>query len=818
MSISEYCEHMETQSTSIANRYGLIPAYVNQDNILDRLSSYNNLGVINNISDILDDKGSSHISTMSILSHMNPYTPVRRLALIHSTGTGKTRKALLAALSYNRDITIVAVHNIQSKPFISEFLPGGVLPQIYPGFNKRLDVLTCRSIMTAVSKNDMQRLDYYFRDRVIIVDEVHHVRSKGDRKRSSIALFDTIVSVLSVYKDSVILLLTATPLVDNVSELVGLYTLLKGVSPRESNTNLLVHNLRGYISKLDRKNLPTHEENVKCIMVEDGEQWRLYQKHQNDRSSVHSRTSAISRFITNDDVDASECDMTTSAIIEYMLQGRMFQDHAEYTDAYLDALKSISIKYYMLIKNLRDNRGQPHFIFDIWKKRGGINRVFDILTMPMIGYTSVTTEQEALDRSKELKLLALHKVASKSNSGVASKLLDIYNSYENRDGSLIDVLLATPKFAESMSVRTAKYKHTLNCFWNVPGKHQVDGRINRRTSLWYEAPADRVIYGFNYVLYKPDGSETVESRINEQSEIKYSEIIPVLKIMDDIKLENYYSVDNEMKTIRLPIYPHNTRINNRIRMCTPVLNYRHLQMDVLSFLGMLEQHEDVYCLMRFISSSNEGYTRLISVAIQAIEHVYIDSVTGIVITDKQKKLLDDMSKAFVTNNGTMMHLLYFVNSDTVEYQRMNTMSRRVVRVLEGTVWVDNIDVQVVATMTNTYNAIVDNHVSNIYDLWYKYGYYVTKYILSSCYRLVEHRDKSTVMKGGLIHDVDNRKLSRGEKWNHYSKTTLIIILAKLNSYNRSQCILLYKKAKTSDIFTAVLSSMENKGMMLTLPI
>jgi len=436
----------------------------------------------------------------------------------------------------------------------------------------------------------------------------------------------------------------------------------------------------------------------------------------------------------------------------------------------------------------------------------------------MIGYTSVTTEQEALDRSRGLKLLALHKVASKSSSGVASRLLDIYNSYENRDGSLIDVLLATPKFAESMSVRTAKYKHSLNCFWNIPGKHQVDGRINRRTSLQHEPHENRVIYNFNYVLYKPDGSDTVESTINKQSESKYAEIRPIMKVMKSIRLENHYSDTSCYDPRKSPVYPHNTRINNRVRMNTPTVNYRVLNMDTNSFLDMLEQHKDLYSLMGYYTSSEDGYVRLISVAIQSIERVYLKRISGEQITPKQEQMLADVSKAFVEYNGYTTHVLYFVNSDTVEYQRMNKVSRRIVRVLVGNEWVDTRDQPTMSAVSSMYDKLASDHTTLIFDKWLAYGFYITKYVLSSCYRLIEYRDRSRLIKSGMVYAIDARKLSRGEKWMHYNKSTLVTLLGRLNNYNRSTCLMLYRRCKTSDIFKAILASMDTKDMILTLPI
>jgi hypothetical protein len=742
---------------------------------------------------------------------MNPYTPVKRLALIHSTGTGKTRKGLLAAMQYNRDITVVVVHNNQSKPFMAELATGSVVDTVYPQFNRRVDILTCRSIITAVTKGDKQRLDYYFSNRVIVVDEMHHLRSRGDKKRSHMPMFDTLVNVLVSYGDSVVLFLTATPLVDSVSELIGVYTLLKGRAPPVSNYELLMHSLRGYISALDKRNLIMEYEDVECRMTEEGRQWELYKKHQSDRSSVYSKTSAISRFITNDDADATELIRPTSNIIEEALQHRIFRSYAEYQNACLEVLRHISIKAYMLIKTIKNNRGHPHFVFDTWKKRGGIDRILDILTMPVVGYISITNEQEALDTTRGPKVLALHRV----NPSTLSKLLDIFNSYENRDGSLIEILLATPKFSESMSIRTAKYNHVYTCTWNVPSRKQIDGRTNRRSSLWYEEEKDRRIKSFSYILYKPDGGETVESEIRRQADMKYSEILPVLNIMKNVRLEQHYSPTSDRMG---PMYPHNTRINNSMRMYTPTISYRDINMNIEQFLSMLERHQDLYTLIGSSVTSEEGQNRFMSEVVHTAESLYKKRLSGDTLSTKQNKMLDDLSLAFMEHDGVRIHVLYFANSDTAEYQRMNSIIRRVVRGLdESNNWYDIADRDTIRVVSKMYLNRTDELVDSIKSGWEKYGYYVTKCIVSSCYRLVEYKDVATISRAGHIHDVDHRRLSRGEKWQYYNKKILMAFLCKLIEQKAPIHPNMYKNYTTSHIFSAILQLARSKGMVITLP-
>ena len=768
------------------------------------------------IRDVVQDRGSSYRSTMSLMTHMNPYTSTERVALVHSTGTGKTRKSLMVAMQYNKDITIVVVHNNQSKPFVSERLAGGTLDKLYPGFNKRTDVITCRSIITAVNKRDSQRLDFYFRDRVVIVDEMHHLRNRGDKKKSLTPMFDTLVYVLSSYRDSLVLFLTATPLVDNVSELAGVYTLLKGMQPPESSYEYMVSNLVGHVSVLKKQNLPVKYVEVRCPMVEAGRQWYLYQKHQADRSSVHSRTSAISRFVSNDDEEASEEELPTFTIISRMLDNMVFSTQSEYEEAVMEALRCLSVKAYMLIRNIRENRGHTHFLFDSWKKRGGANRLLDILTMPPIGYVSVTNEQEVMDVARGPKILALHNLSTSAYS----KLIDIFNSYENRDGSLIEILLATPKFSESMSITTARYSHIYNSPWNIPNMEQINGRVNRRSSLWYLPKEERVITSFSYVLYKPNMEPTIESHIRRQADMKYNEILPVLEELDRVKVENMFCEDRSFPKFFSLAYPQEGGVNHAVRMYTPTLNHRNVDMDLEPLLSKLEKYDDLYSMMD-TTNSGLGFTRIVSGGIKLLEYLYVENANNNTLTEKQSRALRDTSKAFIEYGGCMYHVLYFTNADTAEYQRLSSLSRRVARRLDrgSNTWKDEANNNTIELLMDTYMGLTTSYVETIEDKWKKYGSYTGRYIMSSCYRLVRYRDKEELGKVKHAHDVDRRKISRGEKWQYYSKPELVSILLNFNNLDRNaKAIVMSKSCDITVVFSLILESMKGLDMVLSLPI
>lgn len=846
----------------IAKRYKLVHKSIVQSNML--YNCVDNVGgcIVSDMFHLagrVKDKGMSYKSTMSICSYMNPYTPAKRLALVHSTGTGKTRKALLCALQYNKDITIVAIHSVQLNPFLAELTKGSIVSRIYPAFRKRVDIMTCKSVSTALSRGDVDRLNFYFNDRVVIIDEMHHIRNTGEQSTQKLALFNSIITMINQYRDIIVLFLTATPLVDTASEIVGVYKLLKGKEPPMGNEQYIASQLTGYISMLTMSGLHTENREYKCIMVESGEQWRLYQKHEDDRTSVHSKTSAISRFVTNDDDEASECKMTMQQIADVMLRNKTFGDIAEYYDACIDCLRYVSIKLYTLVRHLQKTKSCARFLFDSWKKRGGADRIVDVLTMPAIGYNLVMCEQDALDVSRGPKLLALHKFTHVRNgSSVLSRLLEIFNSDDNRDGGLIEIVIATPKFAESMSLKTVRETHILSQLWNVTSRKQVEGRPNRRGSLRFLTKEDRMIYNYSYMLYRPDRTETIEHRIRETALHKYETIFPVLKILAVNKIEAAYAetsticnkdrndcgnesnanidahstnvhsakvvTDNmrigEYNRLRSSYIFDNMRMNNRVRLHSEIMSYRDIVVNLSSFLRALEHSSDLYSLMHTIAETEAGYTKFVNVAIQCLEELYAKRQRGDFLTVKQHNALRDVSKAFIMHKAMHVHILYFHNDATVEYQRLAHTERRIVRKLDTTTWawsdVDNKDVMNNVTEIYEHNLIM--FIRDIGDKWREYGYYGVKYILYSCHRLVKYKDIENIVRTTAHKDVDMRKVSRGEKWQYYNRHILVDTIANMYKLTHKEVVVMCSKLNVAEMFNIVLDMLMKQKMLLVLPI
>jgi hypothetical protein len=375
------------------------------------------------------------------------------------------------------------------------------------------------------------------------------------------------------------------------------------------------------------------------------------------------------------------------------------------------------------------------------------------------------------------------------------------------------------------------------------------------------------------VLYRPDGGDTVESEIRESSRRKYNGILPCLNILHSRSIETLYRdtphVQGEQRAqgvqgeqgeqgeqrargvqgvqgeqgechaqgeqrvqgeqysnmdrinlMRQPLIPTNVRINNKMRMHSNMISYRDIDVKLDMLLKNLELYDDQFSMMRAIYNCDSGYTRLISVAIQCLEKLYIDKQRGLMLTDKQDRALTDVSKAFIMYEGYHTHILYFYNNDTVEYQRLAKMEKRVVRVLNTSnwCWEDMIDTGVVKIVTKIYDDSILMFTQEIEDNWNKYGCYVTKYILPACYRLVRYKYKKDISKSRIYNEVDRRKVSRGEKWQYYNKTELICIIHNIGGMSDAVLRVMSNTLDVSGLFDVILKMLTERNMLLCLPI
>ncbi len=187
-----------------------------------------------------------------IRTFMAPHTPYNGLLVYHSVGTGKTLTSIAVSESYlddreNRGLTTLPVIVIASRNLHHEFMKQLYDPNkpTYTGEKYMTRLLAADPSLKGASyqniKNKLNtliksRYEFYgyneflgkleetpeaFQNRLVIIDEAHNMRQSDADKEASIAL-----DKLSKHANNKIILMTATPMYNESSEIVWLLSIL----------------------------------------------------------------------------------------------------------------------------------------------------------------------------------------------------------------------------------------------------------------------------------------------------------------------------------------------------------------------------------------------------------------------------------------------------------------------------------------------------------------------------------------------------------------------------------------------------------------
>jgi hypothetical protein len=78
----------------------------------------------------------------------------------------------------------------------------------------------------------------------------------------------------------------------------------------------------------------------------------------------------------------------------------------------------------------------------------------------------------------------------------------IFNSYENREGELIRVIIGSPVMSEGITLKCVRQLHILEPFWNLSKINQIIGRGVRNQSHIFLLPNERTIEIYKYASVK----------------------------------------------------------------------------------------------------------------------------------------------------------------------------------------------------------------------------------------------------------------------------------------------------------------------------
>lgn len=386
------------------------------------------------------------------------------------------------------------------------------------------------------SKGNIQN----FNNRIIVIDEIQNIT--GNYRY---------FSLLQVLKNSVntrLIMLTATPITNNVEEMIYVSNLLnfknppfpfdekdielekssdqikdlnilykKGILNREKIDNIkqivsvfttegekmLLNSLKGKVSyiPIDPSTFPKRIrigdpltpkkgslQVVKCPMSPF--QQEVYLKNAN---------TSLSAF---DDLPSYLCTMTYEAPIENAHQSSFLKkEHLK-----KEYIAKYSSKLYQILNNIENSPG-PVFIYSNNVKTSGTKLIAEMLKVN--GYQQYKEESKNTKNSYIL-------FSQNLNESQRQKYKNIINDPKNKDGSLVKIIIGSPLISEGLSFLRVRQVHILDPYWNLARILQAEGRCIRNYSHFDLAEKEREVKIFWYMA-------TLDPRLNIKTsdEIKY---------------------------------------------------------------------------------------------------------------------------------------------------------------------------------------------------------------------------------------------------------------------------------------------------------
>ncbi len=475
-----------------------------------------------------------------VKNFINPNTPYKGLLIFHQIGAGKTCAAVSIAEEWKRKKNILIVtpaslignfyKEVRSKCTNEEYLNNkkrNILKNLKPNDIKYKEIID-------IANN---KIDKYYT--IISYNKfVSQIKDKKIKLKNTLLIIDEVQNIVSetgsFYKeiygairrapnDLRVVLLSGTPIFDKPIEIALTMNLLKlnkemPIGKEFNNTFLNIKKLksgeikytpknirlfkkyvRGYVSyyrgappvAFPKKNINI----VKCKM--SPYQYKSYKTVASQEGPF--RTGDILKLSNN---FFSGSRQLSNIAFPYKKIGEDGFKSFRGKFLMMSNLKEYSIKFYKILKQIKKSEG-PVFIYSNFKEFGGIKSFVKVLKYHKY--------KNYIDHGEGKKRFAIWSGDVKSS--VREEIKDIFNQYENRDGSKIKILLGSPSIKEGVSLLRVEQVHVMEPYWNLSRLEQIVGRAVRYCSHKDLSRSNRYVDIYLYLAGYPGKNNSVDKYI-----------------------------------------------------------------------------------------------------------------------------------------------------------------------------------------------------------------------------------------------------------------------------------------------------------------
>ncbi len=468
------------------------------------------------------------------------------MLLFHDVGVGKTCASISIAeglkdyiLGLDSKITVLIKNKNIYKNFLNElnskcanYMDDDDYELATSQINNTYRFITYKSFVNKVLGRRKKGIEHRilsdqiesFNNSVIIIDEAHNF--------SNNELYTALKKVLSNSYNYRLILLTATPIYDNVKEIFEISNILniksnqapirdkltsskyleKSQSPyfykdifknelykiSNEGKDFLIQNLKGKVSFVPQNKktnpkqidmgtpiIPNRVGSTKVIFCEMSDyQYNIYKMAVKD--DLNKKGSGNLYKNSND-----------ASTIVY--PNESYKHKSENIDSIFSKnnICKYSAKLCVILDNLNKNKG-THFIYSNYVTAGGTYLIEKLLLQN--GYTNYEK-----NNNKKFKSYIIFKDSMSIEN--REKYRKILNKPENKDGQYIKIVIGSPMTSEGVTFKNIRNVHILEPHWNMSLINQVIGRAVRNNSHIDLPTEEQYVSVYKYVAIKSNISD-----------------------------------------------------------------------------------------------------------------------------------------------------------------------------------------------------------------------------------------------------------------------------------------------------------------------
>lgn len=432
---------------------------------------------------------------------------VNRLLLFHGLGSGKTCSAISLAAGFSGPNKIIVVVPASLRENFYKELRGPCGSQTD---TRRFDVMSYQGFVKKYNAKQLQ-----LNDTMVIVDEVQNIISEsGTMYKVFMEAFHNMNSKL--------VLLSATPMFDKATEISLLGNLL--LTKKEYDTFSLPVNA-GDFSRMMRKNPKVFytffKNRVSYFRGADPNAYPSKTEHRVDCVMSASQRKAYMETIGHMDLENLDKKIQRAFLISPRQVSNMVLPNGHIgkltnvTEEF--DVKEHSTKFHKCINTLLRSAG-PVFVYSNFVSVAGID-AFAMILSKVHGFSHVTIHTPLTSRLR-------YGVFRANQPDHNNKLLALYNAPENRDGSIVKVIVGSPAMKEGVTLLRTRQIHLLDPYWNRSRTEQIIGRGVRFRSHTDLPMIERHVDVFHYyaVPSEKEKDVSVDLRILKLSQSKMQKI------------------------------------------------------------------------------------------------------------------------------------------------------------------------------------------------------------------------------------------------------------------------------------------------------